>query len=253
MSWTIEEAAREARRLVHEAGEAALGTLTVDGFPHVSQVATATLVDGAPLVLVSALAQHTQNLARDRRVSLLYRAEARGESDAATRARVSLDGMLEDVEDVDAARTRFLRRQPDSAFYADFGDFRFLRLDVKRARIVGGFGRITDLAPGDLLANPANTAALAAMVEGACQHMDSDHADAMAVMAEQLAGLPSCEGGACRAAGLDALGIDIACGSRVTRIEFEAPATSGIELRKALVALTKRARAQIAGSGAAAS
>lgn len=251
MSWTPQEAARAARTLIHQAGDAALGTLSSDGSPHVSQVACATMLDGAPLILISELAVHTRNIARDPRASLLFRTdEADDAGDANALARVSVDGMLHAVDDPEAARTRFLRRQPASADYASFGDFRFMRLEPKRARIVAGFGRIANLAPADLLASAANTAAIAAMEDGACRHMDEDHADAMALMAEFLAGRP---GEPCCAVGLDALGIDIGCAGRVVRVEYDAPATTGIEVRKALVELTKRARQRKADLADAAS
>ena len=48
-------------------------------------------------------------------------------------------------------RRRFLARHPEAAFYADFPDFGFWRLKVEGAHYIGGFGRIFDLAPSDLL------------------------------------------------------------------------------------------------------
>ena len=42
----------------------------------------------------------------------------------------------------EAARRRFLARHPEAAFYADFPDFAFWRLEVEGAHYIGGFGRI---------------------------------------------------------------------------------------------------------------
>jgi len=241
LNWSPAAAVRLSRALIHEAESAALGTLSASGGPHVSHVACATLVDSTPIVLISELATHTRNLHIDERASLLFVAPFGESDDTATRARVTLDGRLVPVADRDAARMRFLRRQPDAALYADFADFSFRRLVPETAHIVAGFGRITDLQPSDFLAAAGDAAAVAEMDDGACRHMDEDHADAMALMANVLAGVP---GGPWRAVGVDPLGIDLGSPDRVTRVEFDEPATSATDVRMALVALTKRARAQ---------
>lgn len=242
MNWTAETSARLARALIHEAEDAALGTLSASGSPHVSHVATATLVSGAPLVLISNLAVHTKNIRIDARASLLFVAPIGTDPDTNTRARVSVNGRLVPVEDPATVRNRYLRRQPAASAYVDFTDFTFMALRPESAHIVAGFGRITDLSPDDLLAGAEDTAAVAAMEEGAARHMDEDHADAMALMANVLAEVP---GGPWRAVGIDPLGIDLGGPDRVVRVEFDAPATSAKEVRMALVDLTKRARARL--------
>lgn len=247
LNWTSADAARLARGLIHEAENAALGTLSADGGPHVSHVGCATLPDGAPIVLVSELALHTRNIRFDARASLLFVAPVGASADTATRARVTVDGRLDAVPDRDLARTRYLRRQPEAEQYADFADFSFMRMEPARAHVVAGFGRITDLYPADILATGPEADAVAAMDDGACRHMDEDHADAMALMANVLAGAP---GGPWRAIGLDPLGIDLGSAERLVRVEFDAPATSAGEVRKALVELTRQARAR-AGEAAA--
>ena len=46
-------------------------------------------------------------------------------------------------------RDRYLAANPTSAYYVDFGDFVFYRLDVQSIRYVGGYGRMSwvDSAP----------------------------------------------------------------------------------------------------------
>lgn len=241
--WGFRAASKMARALIHEAEEAAFGSLNGDGSPLVSHVPVATMVDGAPLVLISQLAMHTKNIGRDERASLLFVGAPHGEGDPSTRPRISVQGRLVAVHDRDAARERYLRRQPAAVLYADFDDFAFMRLEPAGAHLVAGFGRIVDLEPAAFLASAADTAAVAAMEAGAAAHMDDDHADAMALMANVLAGEP---GGPWRAVGIDPLGIDLGCGNRVLRVEFDEPATDGTKVRMALVALTKRARARLA-------
>jgi heme iron utilization protein len=231
------------RRLVRTARDAALGTVAADGAPYVSHVAVATLVDGAPVTAVSTLALHTKNLLADPRASLLFVAAEGETADTATRARVSVSGRLVPVDDAPAARSRLLRRHPD-AFYVDFPDFRLLRMEVERAHLVAGFGRIVDLAAADLVAPADVAAAIGARDAGACEHMNEDHADALELIATELGGGPA---GPWRAIGIDPQGIDMALGGRVVRVEYDAPVAEGGAMRMGLVALTKRARALAEG------
>ena len=68
-------------------------------------------------------------------------------------------------------RRRFLARQAQAAFYADFSDFSFWRLQVEGAHFIGGFGRIVDLEPGDLLIPLAGAEAVVEAEEGIVAHM----------------------------------------------------------------------------------
>lgn len=239
------------RRLMRTARQAALGTLAVDGAPEVSHVAVATLGDGAPLLLLSALARHSGNLARDPRASLLIVDPglpggdgADGTTpagDEAARARVTLTGCVAPIDKA-AARLRFLRRHPDAARYVDFADFRFLRLCVDGAHLVAGFGRIVDVEPANLLAPAPLAAAIAALEEEACAHLDADHGEAIALMAERLGGARRGLG-RWQAAGVDPHGLDLRCGASLVRVEFPAPVGDAASLRSALKALARHARA----------
>ncbi|MEM6762517.1 MAG: DUF2470 domain-containing protein [Pseudomonadota bacterium] len=238
-SWSEEAAAREGRRLIHSASEAALGTLSEDGSPHVSHVACATLADGAPIILISDLALHTKNVDRDGRASLLFLAPPDGD-DTNARSRISVDGHLRPVADHGVARSRFLRRQPQAAGYIDFKDFRLMRLVPERAHLVAGFGRITSVPPLALVDDGAESKTLEEIDAGACEHMDDDHADALAVMATALGGGPD---GVWRAVGVDRYGIDLGLGPMVVRVEYPEPLSDGMGLRKALKYLADQARA----------
>src|SRR5581483_4079555 len=121
------------KRLLRETGTGALGTLERDGAPYVSLATVAALPDGAPVLLMSKLARHTGNIARDRRVSLLLAAERPG--DPLSGARISIFGTIEKTEDP-AARRRFLARHPAAESYAGFADFSFFRIEIARAHLV---------------------------------------------------------------------------------------------------------------------
>jgi putative heme iron utilization protein len=145
-----------ARDLLANAGTATLATLSPDGGPFASYVVTAPAEDGAPLMLLSALAVHTKNLIRDPRASLLFVREPAAGSDAMTADRLSVTGRCRRDDDP-ASRARYLEQHPDAAGYAGFADFALYRFEVEGGHLVAGFGRIVGFSANDLLpqAQPA--------------------------------------------------------------------------------------------------
>jgi putative heme iron utilization protein len=99
-----------AKKLLREARSGALATLMAgSGDPYCSLVNVATAADGAPLLLISALAVHTRNLRADPRVSLML--DERREGDPLQGARVMLMGRAVETDDTEVRR-RYLDRQP---------------------------------------------------------------------------------------------------------------------------------------------
>jgi putative heme iron utilization protein len=230
---------RAAKRLIREARTGALATLLPGGAPYASLVSVATLMDGAPVTLLSRLARHTMNLKADPRVSLMV--DERRAGDPLAVGRVSLVGRIEPTDDA-ATRRRFLARHPEAAGYAGFSDFAFWRIAVESAHLVAGFGRIVDLSPADLLTDTAGAAALAEAEAGAIAHMNADHRDTLALYATNLLGAPP---GEWRIVSLDPEGCELRLGDTVRRLDFPAPVTDGQALRKALVALAQAARSAV--------
>jgi putative heme iron utilization protein len=140
--------------------------------------------------------------------------------------------------DDERLKQRFLRHHPDAAMYAGFGDFHFYRVALERTHLVGGFGKIRWIAPGELLAVPP-LADLAEGEGGIVAHMNGDHAEAVQLYAAKLLGLP---GAGWTMTGIDAEGIDLRLAGTVARLAFEAPMTSAAEARPALVSLVAKAR-----------
>jgi hypothetical protein len=167
-----ETGARLARRLLREAERAALSTaLPVPGsiatgeaepggWPYGSLVLLASDLDGAPLLLISELAEHARNLAADPRASLLLDGTA-GMKNPLAGPRLTLLGRA--ARDPNPrALERFLRRHPAARLYAGFRDFHLWRLELERAHLVAGFGRIEWLPAGALLLGPTQWRWLAA-------------------------------------------------------------------------------------------
>src|SRR5262245_36965544 len=116
-----------ARRVLRTASVASLATLSRDGSPFASLVTVANTYAGEPILLISKLAVHTHNLARDERASLLL-VEPGGEAgDPLAGARLSLVGRVGRKDADPMLRSRFLARHPEGAGYADFPDFGFHR------------------------------------------------------------------------------------------------------------------------------
>ena len=207
-------------------------------YPYVSLITLATDPSGAPVFLISKLARHTANLAVDDRASVLID-ETGALADPLQGARLTLRGRAEPTGD-DAVRRRFLARHPEAAVYADFPDFGFWRLKIEGAHFIGGFGRIFNLEPGDLLLPLEGADELVAAEPGIIEHMNEDHADALELYATALGDAGP---GAWRMAGIDPEGFDIALDGQARRILFAQPVVTPAEARTELVRLAAEARA----------
>jgi putative heme iron utilization protein len=227
-----------ARRLLHEARIATLATLLPGGAPYASLVLTATAPDASPVLLLSRLARHTQNVLADARVSLLISTQTGG--DPLDAARLSIAGTIVQTDEINLRR-RFLARHPAASGYADFKDFSFWRIEVKGAHLVAGFGRIADVAAADLILAVADAAPLLAAEEGALAHMNAEHADAVELYATKLLAAPL---GGWRMIGVDPMGCDLAYGDTVRRLDFPQRIISSEALRRTLVDLARVAREQ---------
>lgn len=235
---------RWAATLMRCARTGALATLEkASGTPYASLVTVATEPSGAPVLLISRLALHTQNIAADPRVSLLCDAQSldaarRAEDDPLALGRVTVIGRAERVEP-SVVRARFLARHPGAAMYVDFPDFAFYRIAVERSHFIGGFGRIVDIPGKDLMIGTEAANALAAAEGEIVAHMNDDHADALELYATALLGEKP---GRWRMTGIDPEGLDLIADSGAARLWFEKPVRSPGEVRAALVKLAAAAR-----------
>ena len=234
------DAVSSAREVTRLALTGSLATLDGNGRPYASLVTTATTAAGEPILLLSDLALHTQNLKRDPRASLLLVGPGGETGDPLAGARVSLVGSLSQDDDA-ATKRRFLARHPEAEGYAGFKDFSFYRFTVESGHLVAGFGRIVDIPAADLLVE--TDSGLADSEQGAVEHMNADHSDAVRLYATRLLGL---DDGPWRIVGLDSHGLDMICGNTPARLAFPAPITEAGSLRSTLVELARQARAQAA-------
>jgi heme iron utilization protein len=233
------EPAATARLILRTALKGSLATLDhATGHPYASLVLIATEPDGSPILLISRLARHTRNLAADPRTSLLCDATS-GLGDPLAGGRLTLLGEARPSGSEDAL-ARFLARHPAAAAYAQFADFAVYRIEVLGAHFVGGFGRIVDLTPADLVLEVADAAPLLRAAADIIEHMNSDHSPAVALYATELAGAAP---GPWRLSGIDPEGIDLLLGDKALRLCFSEPVLTPEAARAALIALTQEARA----------
>jgi heme oxygenase (biliverdin-IX-beta and delta-forming) len=227
--------AEQARTLVHLGRAGTLGTLSRrhPGHPFVSIMPYAPDERGRPLLLISTLAMHTQNLAADPRASLLV---AQPGDDPLALARLTLMGHAGRLASGErpAARDAYLARHPNAIHWVDFDDFAFWRLDIADVYFVGGFGAMDWLTvPGYEAARPDP---LADAAPGIIEHMNRDHGDALVLYARILGELPA---EAAEMVAVDRLGFKLrvraADGLHGRRIGFPGEVTSAAQCRAVLI------------------
>ena len=250
--------AERARTLVAGSNRGVLSTVAADpaaggseasaavaGYPFGS-VATYGLDDaGRPIVFVSTMAEHTRNAAADPRASLIVTEPVPEGSDPLAAGRVTLVGELLEVrgDERPAVRDRYLAANPASAYYIDFGDFSFWRLEVAGVRYVGGYGRMSWVRAADYAAAEPDPLAGEAGA-GIVEHMNADHADSLVLLARVLGGRPDTTEAVMTA--VDRYGVDLVAGGPsgrgAVRVGFDAPVATPAAARPAMIRLLERAR-----------
>ena len=235
-------AAGLARSLLRRSRQGALATLMPgSGDPYCSLVNVASHCDGSPILLISRLALHTRNILGDPRVSLML--DERAEGDPLEGARIMLAGRAEQAGNAEeeVLRRRYLNAHPSAEAFVNFKDFSFFKIRPARAHLVAGFGRIVDLEPGQFLTELSGADALLEAEQGAIEHMNADHREAMNLYATKLLGAEESDW---RCTGCDPDGMDMQAGMKTLRLDFPERVTDGTALRKMLVKLAAEARAK---------
>jgi putative heme iron utilization protein len=235
------DAARLARSLLRRSRQGALATLMPgSGDPYCSLVNVASHPDGSPILLISRLALHTRNLLGDARLSLML--DERAEGDPLEGSRIMLAGRAEQAsgDGVAILRRRYLNAHPSSEVFVNFKDFSFFRVRPNAAHLVAGFGRIVDLKPEQFLTDISDAAALLEAEQGAVDHMNADHREAMNLYATRLLGAKSADW---RCTGCDPWGIDLQVDTATLRLDFPRRIVTSAALRQVLKELADQARA----------
>jgi putative heme iron utilization protein len=236
--------AERARTLVQQGRTGTLATLSRrhPGHPFASIMPYALDAGGRPLLLISSMAMHTQNLEGDGRASLLV-AQPGTTGDPLASGRVTLMGQAARLggDDAAAARPAYLAAHPNAAYWVDFQDFSFWRLDIHDVYFVGGFAAMGWVEAPDYVS--ARPDPLGDVAEGIMEHMNRDHADALLAYARFFAGDAADEA---RMVAVDRLGFKLSLKNAErrwsTRIAFPREVTTAADSRTVLIEMARQAR-----------
>lgn len=194
----------DAVSLLHRATHCVLASNSsqLPGYPYATALPLVVDETQSPIILISALAEHTKNLLSDDRASLSVIDPAL--TKIQNRARMTLVGRFHRLLPSPETMARYLRYRPEANDYLQL-DFMFFRMAVERIRFIGGVGRMGWLEAADWNAIEVVPAA----VENA--------------LLEEIA--TSLKMGM-KAIGLDAYGLDIEVGSGRLRSSYPTPQTA---------------------------
>jgi heme oxygenase (biliverdin-IX-beta and delta-forming) len=235
-----------ARTLVYLGRIGSLSTLSrkQPGFPFGSVMPYGLDERGRPLFLISTMAMHTQNLQADPRASLLVtQPDASGDPLGASRVTVIGNARIMPAPEVADARKLYLERYANAKYWVDFEDFSFYRMDVLDVYYVGGFGVMGWVQVSDY--DRAQPDPLVDAASGIIEHMNTDHKDALVLLARCFAAIESQEA---VMTSVDRLGFHVRLktqdGIKGIRIAFLREVSNSGEARKVLVEMVQQARQQ---------
>ena len=236
--------AERARTLLYLGRVGSLSTLSrkQSGFPFGSVMPFALDQHANPIFLISTMAMHTQNLQADPRSSLLVTQLDNG-GDPLGSSRITLIGNVLSIPEaeVSEARKLYLERHAESKYWVDFKDFAFYRMDVVDVYFIGGFGVMGWIPVSEYCVSEVDPLAEAA--PGIIQHMNADHRDALALLAQAFAGITAEEA---TMTAVDRLGFHVLLknqeGRKGARIAFLREVRTPADTRKVLVEMVAHAR-----------
>ena len=224
----------DARKLVRRFASGVLAThsLKFPGYPYASSLPFCCDQRGRIVVLISHLAEHTQNADHDPKSGFLVSPLTR---DLQEQARLSMIGDIAAIDDA-AASARYLRYFPEAEQYLQIGGFRFFRIEPRSLRYIAGFGSIHTIAAESYLA-PAHPIADA---EGdVIEHMNNDHAHTLIEYCRYIHGKKPASAAMI---GIDCDGFDVRAEIEILRFEFSTEAKDANEARVELVKLALASR-----------
>lgn len=140
--------------LIRHTRTAALGTLR-DEAPHVSMVAFVTVDDFSEFYIhVSRLAQHTMDMQKDKRISLLIAETDDARVDPQTLTRVTIRGTAVSMQNGEPGYNRiknlYIERFPESEPLFKLADFGLWRIKPKGGRFIADLAKAYNITPETL-------------------------------------------------------------------------------------------------------
>lgn len=231
--------AETAKELLAKSKHGVLSTNDANGYPYSSLVDIARLENGNILMLLSDLAEHTQNAKRDAKVSLLI-AEDWISEQKLSKARVNFFGTLSKVDKV-AHQQTYTNAQPKAEMYFSFADFHLFELWVERIYVIAGFGKMGWVTQESYTNHddPLKDAA-----QEILEHMNTDHSHNLVDYAKVFGNLPWAQ--SARMIAIDAYGFDMvvkgADQHQSLRLTFDTPLKNVDDAHITLVRMAKDAK-----------
>ncbi|XP_019457131.1 PREDICTED: uncharacterized protein LOC109357615 isoform X2 [Lupinus angustifolius] len=190
-----------------------------EGYPSGSLVDFACDADGYPILAVSDLAVHTKDLTANPKCSLLVAKDPEDRTDLV----ITLHGDAISVseKDKEAVRTAYLARHPN-AFWVDFGDFQFLRIEPKVVRFVSGVATAL-LGSGEFTGDEFKAVKvdpIAQFSKPVASHMNNDHAEDTKVIVQHWTSVPV---DFAHILDLDSLGFNVKAGYQGSTFKLRVP------------------------------
>jgi heme iron utilization protein len=227
----------EAQQFLFSVHKGVLSTHSAkfDGYPFGSVAPFVLNHQGMPTILISTIAEHTQNIIQNSHVSLVV---FENENDLQTNARLTLLAKAEQTDKNNALmRARYLRYIPQAEQYFDMHDFSFYTLYITQARYIAGFGKMGWI-DGEAMQLPSNP--LFIEESSILTHMNADHAENLKTYCQHFHHVKVEKA---EMIGIDSLGFDVRTDvDTILRFNFDTPISNAQEARSALVTMAKVCR-----------
>ncbi|MDO4777125.1 MAG: DUF2470 domain-containing protein [Cardiobacteriaceae bacterium] len=238
--YTTAQAVEDVRSHMLDTFAGSLATICRDDHPlaayPVSSVVPFFLDDNfQPIILIADIAEHTHNALANPKASIFLR-EGLDKKDVQTQWRICMIGDLLPVgeEEAEAIGEQYYAHFPGARGYNRTHGFRFFRLNLKKYRIIMGFGAIRWVkAEAVCEANP-----FAESKYGMIRHMNEDHESAMRTYLRQI-GVTVQEDKKVEMANLHQYGCTLRHGDGLHFVPFAQKASTAQEVREMLVAMAK--------------
>ncbi|XVF06589.1 hypothetical protein REPUB_Repub06bG0062200 [Reevesia pubescens] len=160
-----------------------------EGYPSGAMVDFACDANGSPILAISSLAVHAKDLLANPKCSLLVARDPEDRTDLV----ITLHGDAIAVSEKDQAaiRTAYLAKHPN-AFWVDFGDFQFMRIEPKVVRYVSGVATAL-LGSGEFSKDEyqdSKVDPIAQFSKPVASHMNKDHAEDTKVIVQFSTSIP---------------------------------------------------------------
>ncbi|KAL7194177.1 hypothetical protein ACSBR1_034563 [Camellia fascicularis] len=216
-----------------------------EGYPSGSMVDFACDAYGSPILAISSLAVHTKDLLANPKCSLLVAKDPEDRTDLI----ITLHGDVVSVSEKDreAIRTAYLARHPN-AFWVDFGDFQFVRIEPKVVRYVSGVATAS-LGSGEFSKEEYRAAKADPIYQFSkpiASHMNKDHAEDTKLIVQHSTSIPV---DFAHMLDLDCLGFNVKAGCQgdtcKLRVPFPRRAVDRKDVKTLIVEMLQAAKSQV--------